>query len=112
MFCTNCGSPRSAGETICPKCGSAAPNFAPSQPIQNYLVQAILVTVCCCMPAGIVAIIYAAQVNTKLAAGDVAGAQNSASLARRWSWVGFGLGLAVGVLYAIAGIVGAIADSQ
>jgi hypothetical protein len=40
--------------------------------IQNYLVTAILVTLCCCVQAGIVAIVYAAQVNSKLAAGDIA----------------------------------------
>lgn len=112
MFCTNCGSPRPAGAMSCPKCGTPAPNLAPTQPIQNYLVQAILVTVCCCMPAGVAAIIYAAQVNTKLAAGDIAGAQESARLAKRWSWVGLAAGIAVGVLYAIVGILGAIADSQ
>src|SRR5688572_21843187 len=35
--------------------------------IPNYLWQAILCTLCCCLPAGIPAIIFAAQVNTKLA---------------------------------------------
>jgi hypothetical protein len=75
---------------------------APPQ-IQNYLVPAILVTLCCCMPAGIVAIIYAAQVNSKLAGGDIAGAQESARLAKIWSWVGFGCGVLLGIIYAIAG---------
>jgi Interferon-induced transmembrane protein. len=46
-----------------------APLAEPSK-IQNYLVQSILVTLCCCMPAGIVAIIYAAQVNVSLYDGQ------------------------------------------
>jgi hypothetical protein len=78
---------------------------APAQ-IPNYLVQSILVTLCCCVPAGIVAIVYAAQVNSKVAAGDVAGAQESSRLAKIWSWVGFGLGVLVGIIYAIAGAMG------
>src|SRR5438093_12052328 len=31
--------------------------------VPNYLIQAILVTLCCCLPFGIPAIVYAAQVN-------------------------------------------------
>ena len=41
-----------------------------SRNIPNYLVQAILTTLFCCLPFGIVAIVYAAQVNTKIEAGD------------------------------------------
>jgi hypothetical protein len=57
-----------------------------------------------------VAIIYAAQVNTKLAAGDVGGAQESARLAKIWSWVGFGCGALLGLIYAIAGAAGSFKD--
>jgi hypothetical protein len=96
--------------SVCPNCGTGAAAFAAPPPIQNYLVQSILVTLCCCVPAGIVAIIYAAQVNTKLAAGDVAGAQESARLAKIWSWVGFGCGALLGLIYAIAGAAGSFKD--
>lgn len=64
----------------------------------NYLVQAILVTICCCIPGGIVAIVYAAQVNGRLAAGDYAGAVNASNNAKTWCWVSFGLGIIVGVV--------------
>jgi hypothetical protein len=77
--------------------------IAGPEKMQNYLVQSILVTLCCCVPAGIVGIIYAAQVNSKLAAGDLLGAQESARLAKIWSWVGFGFGVLAGIIYAIAG---------
>src|SRR4051794_23506793 len=105
MFCTQCGTTRPAGPTACPGCGmvpAIAVVAGPPQ-IQNYLVASILVTLCCCMPAGIVGIIYAAQVNTKLAAGDLAGAQESARLAKIWTWVGFGCGVLLGIIYAILG---------
>lgn len=63
MYCTQCGTSRPGGMSVCPNCGTAAPVFAAPPKIENYLVPAILVTLCCCVPAGIVAIVYAAQVN-------------------------------------------------
>ena len=60
----------------------------------NGLVWAILTTVCCgCLPCGIVAIVYAAQVDGKYAAGDYQGAVDSASKAKTWSWVSFGIAI-------------------
>ncbi|MBN6152595.1 CD225/dispanin family protein [Xanthomonas sp. AmX2] len=53
--------------------------------VSNNLVWAILSTLFCCLPLGIVSIVFAAQVNTKLAAGDVAGAQESADKAKKWA---------------------------
>jgi hypothetical protein len=111
MYCTKCGTNRPDGQSVCPACGTIAPSFDGPQKIENYLVQSILVTLCCCVPAGIVAIVYAAQVNTKLAARDVAGAHESARLAKLWSWVGFGLGAAGGIVYAILAFIGAVADA-
>ncbi|MBB5878279.1 MULTISPECIES: CD225/dispanin family protein [Xanthomonas] len=53
--------------------------------VSNNLVWAILTTLFCCLPLGIVSIVYAAQVNTKLAAGDVTGARDSADKAKKWA---------------------------
>ncbi|HEX3998914.1 MAG TPA: CD225/dispanin family protein [Pirellulales bacterium] len=50
--------------------------------LPNYLVPAILSTICCCLPFGIVAIVYAAKVNGKLAAGDYEGARRSSDSAK------------------------------
>ncbi len=78
----------------------APPSFAPAgitptvpATVPNYLVQAILCTLCCCLPFGIVAIVYAAQVNGKLQAGDYAGAQAASKNAKLWCWLAFGIGL-------------------
>jgi hypothetical protein len=70
-------------------------------PVPNYLVQAILVTICCCLPGGIVAIVYAAQVNGKLASGDYTGARVASDTAKMWCWISFGVGLAINALYLI-----------
>ncbi|MEZ5463583.1 CD225/dispanin family protein [Dokdonella sp.] len=65
--------------------------------VGNNLVWAILATIFCCLPTGIVAIVYAAQVDGKVSAGDTAGARESARLSAIWSWVSFGVGLFFGL---------------
>ena len=61
--------------------------------VPNYLIPAILTTLCCCLPFGVVGIVFAAQVNGKLAAGDYAGAVRTSNQAKIWCWVSFGIGL-------------------
>ena len=80
---------------------SAPPSFPPEQnygPIPNYMVWAILITIAslclCCIVGtipGIVAIVMASQVNSKLAAGDRAGAEQSSKNAKLWCWITTGL---------------------
>jgi|ERR1041384_468511 hypothetical protein len=70
-----------------PPPSSGAPASVP-----NFLVPAII-SIFCCLPLGIVAIIFAAQVNGKVAAGDIAGAQDSAKKAKMFSYISIGLGL-------------------
>ena len=62
-------------------------------PPPNYLVPSILVTLCCCLIGGIVAIVYAAQVNSKWSAGDYAGARAASANAKMWCWLSFGIGI-------------------
>lgn len=69
-------------------------------PPANHLVWAILTTILCCMPAGVVAIVFAAQVNGKWAAGDVQGARQSSTNARTWAIVSAVLG-AIGIIFVI-----------
>jgi len=77
-----------------PPTPAAAPASAtppPSKP-DNHLVWAILATLFCCMPFGIAAIVFAAQVDSKYSGGDYAGAQQSADRAKLWLWCAFGFG--------------------
>lgn len=78
------------------------PTGAPAN-VPNYLVPAIL-SIFCCTPLGIVAIIFAAQVNGKVAAGDIAGAMDSSKKAKTFSFISIGLGL-VGVVFYIIWVV-------
>lgn len=56
----------------------------------NYLVWSIVVTLLCCIPFGIVGIIFATQVDSKYSAGDYAGAQVASDRAKLWCWLGVG----------------------
>ena len=81
----------------------------PGTTVQNYLVFAILTTIFCCLPAGIVAIVYAAQVNGKLQMGDLAGAQQASKNAKMWSLISLGVALGGILLYFLlimAGVMG------
>jgi hypothetical protein len=109
MFCAQCGANNADTAVVCVQCGRNLQPVAPGVPgvplqvggtvlppgpaIQNYLVFAILATVFCCLPAGIPAIVYAAQVNGKLQVGDVAGAQIASNNAKMWCLISGGLGL-------------------
>ncbi|MGI8686553.1 MAG: CD225/dispanin family protein [Acidimicrobiales bacterium] len=69
----------------------------------NYLVQAILATVFCCLPAGIVGIINASQASSKEAAGDHAGALLAAKRARQWCWIAVvGIAIAAYAVFTVA----------
>ncbi|WP_367347519.1 CD225/dispanin family protein [Stenotrophomonas bentonitica] len=54
--------------------------------VPNNLVWAILTTLFCCLPLGVVSIVYAAQVDGRRAAGDVAGAYAASRKAAGWAW--------------------------
>lgn len=69
------------------------------QKIPNYLWQSIAVTVLCCMPFGIVSIVYAAKVDGLVARGDIAGAQAASKSAKTWVNVSVISGLVITVLY-------------
>ncbi len=67
-----------------------------SATVPNYLVPAII-SIFCCWPLAIPAIIFAVQVNNKVTAGDIAGAQDASKKAKMFSFIAIGLGL-VGII--------------
>ena len=70
----------------------------PATPPKNWLVESILVTIFCCLPLGIVGIVFASRVNTKFAAGDYEGALKASADAGKWTKIGFGIGIVVAVI--------------
>ena len=124
MHCSTCGARNEDEARFCVNCGQkleeqeamygGGPAYAPygvpggyPQHIPNYLVQAILVTIFCCLPLGIVAIIFAAQVNGKVAAGDITGAQSASRTARILVIVPVVVGAVVIGIALLAGLLGA-----
>ncbi len=83
-------------------------NQSMGNPPDNNLVWAILCTVMCCMPLGIVAIIKATKVNTLWAQGDQEGAYKAAADAKKYSIWGAVSIVIFMVLYFVffAGIIG------
>jgi hypothetical protein len=71
-----------------------------SATVPNYLVPAII-SIFCCWPLAIPAIIFATQVNGKVQAGDIAGAQEASKKAKMFSFLAIGLGLLGIICYVI-----------
>ena len=76
------------------------PSGGGSATVPNYLVPAII-SIFCCWPLAIPAIIFATQVNGKVASGDIAGAQDSSKKAKMFSFIAIGLGVAGCLIYLI-----------
>ena len=82
--------------------------------VPNYLVPAII-SIFCCWPLAIAAIIFATQVNGKVAAGDMAGAEDASKKAKLFSFIAIGIGLlcyvVIGLIYGVA-IIAALSGSS
>lgn len=133
-FCPNCGTQLDDSAVFCPNCGhrckldESAVSPAPSPGVQqttsseqqtasrgqcpdSYLLFAILTTLFCCLPFGIVAIVKAASVSSKYQSGDYEGAVQASNDAKKWCKIAvicclIPLALTL-VGYAIMAIVGA-----
>lgn len=78
-------------------------------PPNNYLVWAILVTIFCCIPFGVVSIVYAAKVDSTYARGEIDEAYRVSRQARNWvnaSWI-TGLSLVIIYYVVVVAILGA-----
>jgi len=69
--------------------------------IPSYLVPSILATICCCLPFGIVGIVYAAQVNGRIEAGNLEAAKDASDKARIWTIAAVAFGLLFGIFWGV-----------
>lgn len=76
-----------------------------SATVPNYMVPAII-SIFCCWPLAIAAIIFAVQVNNKVQAGDIAGAQEASKKAKMFSFIGIGIGVVLILIYVIMMVLG------
>lgn len=81
----------------------------PGANVPGWLLPAsIVATLFCCLPAGIVSIIYSVQARSKSQAGDYAGASHAARNARIWLIVSVVLGIVAIIIAFAFGILGVI----
>lgn len=67
----------------------------------NFLVWSILSTILCCLPLGIVGIVYANKVDPLWFAGKYAESEEAAKKARLWTFISVGVGIAGIIIYSI-----------
>jgi Interferon-induced transmembrane protein len=80
------------------------PATGPTDKVPNYLIPAIL-SALCCFPLGIISIVFAAQVNGKVASGDMAGAADASRKAKLFSYIFLGLGIVLWGCYLLFAFV-------
>ena len=130
-FCTQCGQPIEGNPIFCSNCGAPVPPESQPQyqnpiaqepqpqPVQqqpvgpkpkNYLVLSILATLFCCLPFGIPAIIFSAQVDSHWNAGRYQEAYNASRKAKTWMLVSVILGALIIFSYIALIIVGVVKE--
>ena len=77
----------------------------------NYLVWASLSTVLCCLPFGIVSIVYAAKVNGLYAAKQYDEAETASKNAKKWAIIAAVSGVVIDIIYIIFALLGTAAVS-
>jgi|SRR5689334_18260813 Interferon-induced transmembrane protein len=82
---------------------------SPGAPPDNNLVWAILCTVLCCLPLGIVSIIKSTQVSGLWAQGQYQAAQKAADDAKKFAMWGAIAGIAIAVIWIVVAVIGGMA---
>ena len=105
-FCTQCGAPLQG--SFCVKCGAAAnattrannayplnqgttnlPQGAPHE-VSDFLVWNVFATICCCLPFGIVGLVYSIKCQHAKEYGFALEAVESGKKALMWFWIAIG----------------------
>lgn len=119
ITCRECGAQISDAATTCPKCGCPVVKTVAPQPYQSnnnqicpetHLTKAILVTVFCCWPLGIPAIVNAAGVSNAFASGNYQLALQKSNDAEKWSKYCIIAGVIFWILYAIVMVIVIVAE--
>lgn len=71
----------------------------------NYLVWAILTTILCCLPFGVVSIVYSCKVNNLWDAGQEQDAYDAARKAKNWAIASAVSGVVFSILYIVLIVV-------
>ena len=125
MFCQRCGKQIPDDSQYCGTCGhrqgapvvtgpghgegeyrasSTTTGERASFPPPTHQGLALFCTLLCCLPCGIVALVYADKVNSRYLSGDHAGAHQASESAKTWAWVGIVGGIII-IFVAIVSIL-------
>ena len=85
-------------------------SYQPEKPINwvPYLVLSIVTTLCCCLPFGIVGIVYATKINSAMNSGNYEEAQRSARTAKIWIIVAAVVGVIANIIVGVMAAMGAM----
>lgn len=108
MNCPRCGKENLGNANYCEVCGeklddnvTQAQNNSSLQAkpqIKDYMVFSILTTIFCCIPFGIIAIVYSSKVSKLIAAGDFEGASNASRNSKIWNIAALVSGIVLGII--------------
>jgi hypothetical protein len=102
--CLECGADQT--QTAAGTQGLPGPNP------DNYLVAAIVLCLCWCLPFGLVSLVYAGKGSGLKEAGDARRASEYGAKARMWAWIGFGAGALIWIGYALLLMVGFLSEAN
>ena len=102
------GQPNPYGGGYPPYGTYGRPLSMPPRP-KTHLAGAIISTLLCCLPAGVVAIVFAARVDSLYRQGDFDGSLRASSTAQFWIYISIAGGLIAGILWFV--LVGGAIDS-
>jgi hypothetical protein len=77
----------------------------PPKKIEDHLIKSIIATICCCLPLGIVGIVYAAKADALLRKGNRAAAEEAGKKAGLWSNLAIGEGVVINSLAFMLAII-------
>ncbi|MBK9577416.1 MAG: CD225/dispanin family protein [Fibrobacterota bacterium] len=101
MICPKCGSLNDDGAIRCIECKEVLRlDVSGNEEVPNYMVQSVLVTLFCCMPLGVMAIVSATKANELAKKGEVDEALAAADKAKTYLRMSFGVGLVFTLIYA------------
>ena len=83
----------------------------PGKALPSYMWQSIVTTLLCCLPFGIVAIVYAAKVDGLKQSGDLAAARAASNSAKLWVNISAGIGLLIIIISMLLNVMAVPVES-